>query len=427
VIYASGSGEVISARQVGVGFEESGKLVELMAAVGDLVKAGDALARLQTRNSPESIALAISDAELNVLKAQIALDELVHADISLELAQARLDWIDAGQTLDDAREGRERMNYQRCLDSTIESYEATYFMALDKYEKLQEKYNELYAPLPETDPKRLDALAELIAAQESMQRALANLNWCTGSYTDAEIAAAEAEVALAEARLQAAAEEIERLENYPDPVDVTLAEAQLANAQARLAEAQETQSELTLLAPIDGTVLSISAVVGESIGTNEIITLADLNQPTLKVYLDETDFNSVKVGYEAEVIFDAYPGQTFRGSVTQVDPSLVSMQNTNLVSLLVQLDPDSLVSPLTLPIGLSANVDVIGGRATNAVLVPVEALRELDEGEYALFVMENNEPQLRVVEVGLIDFTYAEIVSGLEAGEIVSTGIVETQ
>jgi multidrug efflux pump subunit AcrA (membrane-fusion protein) len=72
-------------------------------------------------------------------------------------------------------------------------------------------------------------------------------------------------------------------------------------------------------------------------------------------------------------------------------------------------------------------VDVIGGRATNAVLVPVEALRELDEGEYALFVMENNEPQLRVVEVGLIDFTYAEIVSGLEAGEIVSTGIVETQ
>ena len=60
-------------------------------------------------------------------------------------------------------------------------------------------------------------------------------------------------------------------------------------------------------------------------------------------------------------------------------------------------------------------------------LIPVEALRELGPGEYAVFVVENDEPKLRVVSVGLVDFTSAEITNGLEAGEVVTTGIVETE
>ncbi len=60
-------------------------------------------------------------------------------------------------------------------------------------------------------------------------------------------------------------------------------------------------------------------------------------------------------------------------------------------------------------------------------MVPVEALRELAPGQYAVFIMVDGEPTLRVVEVGLIDFTSAEIVSGLEKGDVVSTGIVDTE
>ncbi len=59
--------------------------------------------------------------------------------------------------------------------------------------------------------------------------------------------------------------------------------------------------------------------------------------------------------------------------------------------------------------------------------MPVEALREIDTDEYAVFVMENGKPKIcRVVTVGLIDYTTAEITSGLEAGEVVTTGVVET-
>jgi multidrug efflux pump subunit AcrA (membrane-fusion protein) len=82
--------------------------------------------------------------------------------------------------------------------------------------------------------------------------------------------------------------------------------------------------------------------------------------------------------------------------------------------------------PQPLPIGLNATVDVIGGRASNALLVPVEALREISPGQFALFVREDGEPRLRMVEVGLMDFTFAEIISGVEEGDVVTTGIVET-
>jgi multidrug efflux pump subunit AcrA (membrane-fusion protein) len=72
-------------------------------------------------------------------------------------------------------------------------------------------------------------------------------------------------------------------------------------------------------------------------------------------------------------------------------------------------------------------VEVIGGRAENVLLVPVEALREVSLGQYAVFVLgADGEPELRFVEVGLMDISFAEITSGLEMGDTVTTGLVET-
>ena len=72
-------------------------------------------------------------------------------------------------------------------------------------------------------------------------------------------------------------------------------------------------------------------------------------------------------------------------------------------------------------------MDVIGGRAENAILVPVDALRETSPGEYAVFVIEDDKPKLRLVEIGLQDLFNAEVLSGLEPGDVVSTGLVDTE
>ncbi len=58
---------------------------------------------------------------------------------------------------------------------------------------------------------------------------------------------------------------------------------------------------------------------------------------------------------------------------------------------------------------------------------PIEALHKTDSGTYTVFVMENGAPKLRVVEIGIQDLLYAQVTSGLEAGEVVTTGITETQ
>ena len=53
--------------------------------------------------------------------------------------------------------------------------------------------------------------------------------------------------------------------------------------------------------------------------------MADLEQPLLEIYLDETDLDKVGVGFDVDVIFDALPDEIFTGQVVQVDPMLSSL------------------------------------------------------------------------------------------------------
>jgi multidrug efflux pump subunit AcrA (membrane-fusion protein) len=452
-IFTSAAGVVVAAKEIGVGFDESGTLSELMVNVGDKVENGQVIARSQTNNSEESIAAAIASAELSVLKAQQELDDIHDSwpmdaaqallaveeaeqalvDIQnpeLQQTQAQLAILEAQNNLDDAEQTLASMDYQRCSDEIIDAYAEDYDKALASYER-RPSANTLQA----------------------VNTALANLNWCSMNWTEEEIAEADAnlelaaaelkeaelaydrvkdgpspgELAVLDAQLATAQQKWERIKDAPDPDEIAMAEAQLFSAETQLNLAQDEQVYIELVSPMDGTVLSIDATEGEKVGTSPIITVADLDQPLLEIYLDETDLDMVGIGFEVEVIFDALPDETFTGHVIEVNPSLQNISNVSTVLALVQLDVDSFAKPQTLPLGLNATVDVIGGRVENAVLIPVEALRELGSDEYAVFVMENDEPRLRVVNVGLVDFTTAEVIFGLDAGEIVTTGLVETE
>jgi multidrug efflux pump subunit AcrA (membrane-fusion protein) len=76
---------------------------------------------------------------------------------------------------------------------------------------------------------------------------------------------------------------------------------------------------------------------------------------------------------------------------------------------------------------MNADVEVISAEARDVLLVPVQALREVSEGKYAVFVVRSDgELEFRPVEVGLQDFVNAEALSGLEDGEVVSAGVAQT-
>jgi RND family efflux transporter MFP subunit len=214
--------------------------------------------------------------------------------------------------------------------------------------------------------------------------------------------------------------------NGIDADQVALAQAQLEQAKLALQIAQENLEGAMLTAPISGKVISIAAGVGEAVTTDTFITLADMNHLQVVVYVDETDMDQLQIGRPAEIVFDALPDDVFSGEVVQVQPELVSQGGYQLATGLISLNMDEVNAGTRMLLGLNATVDVISGEAQNALLVPVEALRDLG-GQYAVFVQgTEGKLRLRVVEVGLKDYTYAEILDGLQEGEIVSTGIVQT-
>jgi multidrug efflux pump subunit AcrA (membrane-fusion protein) len=472
-VFATGAGQVVPASEVNLGFDQAGTLSELLVKVGDQVKTGDVLARLETNQTEDEIALAQAEAELDVLTAQQALDD-IYASIQLDTAQALLDVEAAEQALEDLLNGDLRIaqaqqavaeseeavkqaertyNAVRSTadQSTIDAAYAELILAEKRLKDQEAKFDD-YVNKPDTDLGKASAQLKLTAAQAAYDNALRYYNAVTGTGSELELDASSADLAAAQAKLAEAQRDYERVKDGPsagevalaeanlalaqakyevykegvDPAEVALAEANLANAKAKLESAKEDQAVIDLLAPMDGTIMSIDASVGEAVGTNAIIVMADLEQPVLEVYLDESDLDKVAVGFEVEVVFDSLPDDMFLGHVTEVSPSLQTVSNVDAVLAWVQLDAESFSKPQSLPVGSNASVDVIGGRTQNAVLVPVEAVREIGPGEYAVFVMEAGEPRLRIVTVGLMDYTSAEILTGLSPGEVVTTGVVET-
>ena len=407
-ILASGTGQVIPDSQVSLAFSESGTILEMKVKTSDAVKKGDLLAQLQTKNTAESIASAKADAQVQIIKAQKALEDL-KVNAAIAKTTAMNDVKTYAQAVRDAQYQIDLYTAPRELQDkgSMEGFE----WAKAELDKARAAF-EPYKYYPKSNEVRTQLLDTLNQAQSTYDSAIRRLDY-------------EYQLEVAQANLEKAQQEYEKYKDGPAKEDELVAQADLNNAQAKLAVAEETQEVIELRAPVDGIVMDVTANVGEYVGTTAVITLAEMKEPLLQVYLDETDLDKLRVGTPAEVTFDAIPNQVYSGTVTQINPKLETVSNVNAIKVLVQLNQAAEAQPL--PIGLSASVDVISGKAADAVLIPREALRELDPGEFAVFVIENGLPVVKVVKVGLMDLTTAQILSGVKSGDVVTTGIVGTR
>jgi HlyD family secretion protein len=476
---AVGAGTVIPSTELSLAFQTSGTLRELLDEVGDQVKAGDVLARLDDSNAQEAVAVAelqLAEAAIQtdpetieraIALAQIAVDQ---AEINLALAHLELEdlqsWTPDEKAVTLAQSDLEsaQASYEDALardassGNNLTSYNISIVQAERDLTAAQEIYDVAFLPGREWEltadertqerilNEREEATELLLRAQEALQVAQANfsvaaVNLNNNSAVSAYTAVVNAQVALANAQTGPTQEEIEAdqkgvaqaelslqqaLLNLEAAADFSQAKISLSQAELNLDTARIALEQTSLVAPIDGTITAVDASPGETVGTTAFITLSDLDRPMLEVFVDETDLDMVGVGYESQVTFDALPDEVFSGQVVQVDPLLSSVNNVQVLRAVVQLDPGSIAEIFAFPVGLNATVDIIGGQALGALIVPLEALRELSPGEFAVFVMEGSEPRLQLVEIGLKDFTFAEILSGLELGDVVTTGIVET-
>lgn len=422
VISASGVGTVISYAEVQLGFSSSGTIREIFVEEGDYVEKGEVLARLE--DDPQLI-LDLETQKIAVLTEQAAYDDFMN-NLDVDLANVTIDYLNAKSDLETLLIERTTQDYRRCGDEYAIQYEADYALALDNLTKLQEKFNRSFISKDPSDLGRIQMEADIAAAQSKVDIAYANWQYCLSYPTQEEKDLLDAQIKIKENQVAIFENEMQTLQGGVDPEEAVLYEARLAQANAKLAVAEENLAGLAITAPMDGTIMNINAIPGQFVGNNtNVIRIADLSKTILEVFLDETDLDKLVIGYEAEIIFDAFDNEIFKGTVISITPELVKEGNVSYVHGWVELDTSSFGKPFNLPLGLNASVDIIGGRSENTLLIPIEALRPLGDGSFAVFVIENGEPKLRMVEVGLTDFTTAEILSGLKVGEEVTTGIVE--
>jgi HlyD family secretion protein len=426
IIYASGTG-TLEADEVSLGFRSSGVVKSILVKVGDKVQKGDLLAQIDD-----------TDAQLKYTQAERALRELTspasvaaaqqdvtQAELDLEDAISSLRYLispnvynweqkvaDAKTALDEAQKAADASPSDQDLQAKLEQAQAAYDSAQKSLNGAWAEWEKNYVPNNFTE--------------KTVNRATRSVEKSVVVPSDTEILQARAAVSEAQARLTEAQYYYDALTGVDIPDDATGTNlSTYEQAQLDLQSAQAALDGTKIYATISGTVTALDLLVGDTVGTGTVVTIADMDHPYLEVFLDESDWKNVNVGEDAQITFDALPDVTYDGSVTQVDPALYVESGTSVIRGLVHLNKMP-SKGLGLALGTSAAIDVIGGRAEGAVLVPVEALHKAGD-QYAVFVMQNGKPRLRVIDVGIQDLLYAEVKSGLKVGDVVTTGIVETR
>jgi len=162
-------------------------------------------------------------------------------------------------------------------------------------------------------------------------------------------------------------------------LDLATAEAAVVSARVDVENARIAVEDTDIRAPISGTIIFKPVEVGQVIssptqdfaGGTLLMQMADLSAVQIRSLVDETDIGKIRPGMTARVVVAAYPNQPFPGEVVKIEPQAVIEQNVTMFAVLVSIqNPDGLLMP-----GMNAEVEMSVARATNAMTVPVMALR----------------------------------------------------
>ncbi|MFL7795141.1 MAG: HlyD family secretion protein [Anaerolineae bacterium] len=331
-IVASG---FIEGEEVIIASEVSGHIAEMLVDRGDAVTATMVLVRLddavlQSQRLEAEAGLAAAQANLARVTAGARPEAIAAAQAALAQAEAERDGAAQAVVL-----AQEVISNPLSLDAEIDAARMQVRLAEQGVEMAR-------ADLAETelwhglhigdggDSERVwdlqlqasqDALAQAQAELVGAQRYLNALLDIRSNplELEAQLHAAEVTYDLAEAKVAAAQATLAELEAGPTEEEVLIAEAQVRQAEAavRLMDAQIAQ--LTLTAPLDGIVTSRSARVGETATAGSpLLTIANLDEVTLVIYVPETRVGQVKLGEEVEVKVDSYPDRVFTGRVVYI-------------------------------------------------------------------------------------------------------------
>ena len=270
----SATGSIAPEAEVTLTFELGGKVEELFVGKGQMVKAGDPLAKLETASLELQVAQAQATLALNEAKLQQAMKEanpedITAAEAELASAEANYEKVKAGPTEEELIVAKADME-----------------KAAIALQKAQAEYDQV-AWMPGVSA--LPQSAALQQASIDYERAKANYQQTAQSPTESELKSAWAQVVQAQTQL-------DKLRKNPEPEEVAIAQAQVDQAQAQLEEAQLKLKKAVITAPFEGVVASLGAEVGELVSSNTpMVVLVDISSFHIDVEIDEIDISQIAV------------------------------------------------------------------------------------------------------------------------------------
>jgi len=185
-----------------------------------------------------------------------------------------------------------------------------------------------------------------------------------------------------------------------------------AAARAREATARALLAKTTIRAEVAGTVLTRNAEPGDLVQPGRILfEIARAGNTEVLVPLDEKNLEVLALGQRAMCIADAYPSRPFPASVTFIAPSIDPQRGSVDIRLTVTPVPDFLRQDMT----VSVNVET--GRRDNALVVPNDALGDVDGDRAQLWLVADGRATSRQVTLGLRGLALTEVTDGLIAGD----------
>jgi HlyD family secretion protein len=298
--------------EVDLAFKIAGRLAELRVREGSFVKKGEVIARLdpatleqqrardaallaQAQNQLQQASTAVEyqraaiDGELALRRAELEqaearLAELLAGSRPQEIAAAQAQVADAGTQHEWARMEWERA--QRLYKNED--------ISRSQYDQAQTRFNSTAAVLRQAE-QRL-ALAREGPRQE-------------------EIAMARAQVERAKAAVKLS--EASRIDLKRREQELGARRADIDRARAQLGMTETQLDDLVLVAPIDGVILVKAAEPGEVLAAGAtVVTVADIDHPWLRGYVNQKDLGKVKIGSAARITTDSFPGKVYHGRVT---------------------------------------------------------------------------------------------------------------
>lgn len=269
------------------------------------------------------------------------------------------------------------------------------------------------------------AQASLRSAQSDLAYQKANFNRYKALYQKGLISANDYESA--------------RLSYQTSAQTVAARKDQVVAAKEEVARAQTNLSYATITSPIDGIVVNKSVEEGQTVNANmstpDLFTIAqDLTNMQVVADVDEADIGDVKKGERVTFTVDAYPDDTFEGTVTQV--RLEATTTNNVVTYQVVISAPN--ADLKLKPGLTASVVIYTQESNGVLSVPSKALRytpaketvggrkiqDVSNAKNKVWTLEGNTLVAHKVNVGMTDGTHTQVLSGIREGQQVITGVI---